>query len=155
MDVVDKVGYKCQTRCIVGKLFCTQMAVIVSGCIAITSCLSHSFFFTFLPLFALLGGGALGMLVSYTEMRTVKTIFLSSNGVFDNFCTFAKLKTQFLDSLTKNLQENVNLCIQKSCWFCARARFQKFVSPHTNSSGGKGLTFLRVFVEISCGRSRI
>ena len=87
MDVVGKVGYKCQTGCIVGELFCTQMAVIVSGCIAITSCLSHSFFFTFLPLFALLGGGALGMLVSYTEMRTVKTIYLSSNGVFDKFCT--------------------------------------------------------------------
>ena len=52
------------------------------------SCLSHSFFFTFLPLFALVGGGALGMLVSCTEMRTVKTIFLCSNGVFDNFCAF-------------------------------------------------------------------
>ena len=52
---------------------------------------------------------------------------------------FAKLKAQFLDSLTKNLQENTNLCIQKSDWFCARALFQKFVSPHTNSSGGKGL----------------
>ena len=79
------------------------------------------------------------MLVSYTEMRTVKTIFLSSNGVFDNFVLFAKLKAQFLDSLTKNLQENANLCIQKSDWFCARALFQKFVPPHTNSSGGKGL----------------
>ena len=57
------------------------------------------------------------MLVSYTEMRTVKTIFLSSNGVFDNFCTFAKLKAQFLDYLTKNRQENANLCVQKSYWF--------------------------------------
>ena len=92
MDVVNKVGYKCPTRCTVGKLFCTQLVVIVSGYIAITSCLSHSFFFTFLPLFALLGGAALGMLVSYTEMRTVKTIFLSWSGVFDSFCTFAKFK---------------------------------------------------------------
>ena len=55
------------------------------------------------------------------------------------FVLFAKLKAQFLDSLTKNLQENANLCIQKSYWFCARALFQKFVLPHTNSSGGKGL----------------
>ena len=55
------------------------------------------------------------------------------------FVLFAKLKARFLDSLTKNLQENANLCIQKSYWFCARALFQKFVSPHTNSSGGKGL----------------
>ena len=55
------------------------------------------------------------------------------------FVLFAKLKARFLDSLTKNLQENANLCIQKSYWFCARALFQKFVLPHTNSSGGKGL----------------
>ena len=79
------------------------------------------------------------MLVSYTEMRTVKTIFLSSNGVFYNFCTFCKVEIEFLDSLTKNLQENVNLCTQKFHWFCARALLKKFVSPHTNSSGGKGL----------------
>ena len=59
------------------------------------------------------------------------------------FVLFAKLKAQFLDSLTKSLQKNANLCIQKSYWFCARALFQKFVSPHTNSSGGKGLKHLR------------
>ena len=67
MDVVNKVGYKCPTRCTVGNLFCTQLAVIVSGYIAITSCLSYSFFFTFLPLFALVGGGALGVLVCWCQ----------------------------------------------------------------------------------------
>ena len=139
MDVVNKVGYKRPTRCTVDKLFCTQLAVIVSGYIAIIYCLSHSFFFTFLPLFALVGGGALGLLVSYTEMRSVKTIFLSSNGVFDNFCAFCKVESPIFGFLDKNLQENANLCIQKSYWFCARALFQKFVLPHTNSSGGKGL----------------
>ena len=113
MDVVDKVGYKCQTRCIVGKLFCTQMAVIVAGCIAITSCLSHSFFFTFLPLFALLGGGALGMLVSYTEMRTVKIIFQSSNGVFDNFCTFCKVESPFFGFLDKKPSRKCKLVLTK------------------------------------------
>ena len=137
MDLVNKVGYKCPTRCTVGKLFCTQLAVIVSGYIAITSCLSHSFFFTFLPLFALVGGGALGMLVSYTEMRIVKPFSYLRMVFLTIFVLFAKLKAQFLDSLTKNLQENANLCIQKSYCFCARALFQKFVSPHTNSSGGK------------------
>ena len=86
---------------VVGKLFCTQLSVIVSGCIAITSCLSHSFFFTFLPLFALVGGGALGMLVSYTEMRTVKTIFLFSNGVFDIFCAFCKVERPIFGFLDK------------------------------------------------------
>ena len=101
MDVVNKVCYKCPTRCTVGKLFCTQLAVIVSGYIAITSCLSHSFFFTFLPLFGLVGGGALGMLVSYTEMRTVRTIFLSSNGVFDNFCAFWKVESPIFGFLDK------------------------------------------------------
>ena len=79
------------------------------------------------------------MLVSYTEMRTVKTISCLRMVFLTIFVLFAKLKAQFLDSLTKNLQENANLCIQKSYWFCARALFQKFVSPHTNSSGGKGL----------------
>ena len=54
------------------------------------------------------------MLVSYTEMRTVKTIFLSSNGVFDNFCTFCKVESPIFGFLDKNLQENVNLCTQKS-----------------------------------------
>ena len=103
------------------------------------SCLTHSFFFTFLPLFALVGGGALGMLVSYTEMRTVKPFSHLRMVFLTIFVLFAKLKAQFLDSLTKNLQENANLCIQKSYWFCARALFQKFLSPHTNSSGGKGL----------------
>ena len=58
------------------------------------------------------------------------------------FVLFGKLKAQFLDSLTKNLQENVNLCTQKSYWFCARALFKKLVSPHTNSSGGKGLKLI-------------
>ena len=125
-------------RCTVGKLFFTQLAMIVSGYIAITSCLSHSFFFTFLPLFALVGGGALGMLVSYTEMRTVESFSYLRMVFLTIFVLFAKLKAQFLDSLTKNLQENANLCKQKSYWFCARALFQKFVSPHTNSSGGKG-----------------
>ena len=63
---------------------------------------------------------------------------------------FGKLKAQFLDSLTKNLQENANLCIQKSYWFCARALFQKFVSPHTNSSGGKGLNFISLMFRFLC-----
>ena len=79
------------------------------------------------------------MLVSYTEMRSVKTIFLSSNGVFDNFGAFCKVESPIFGFLDKNLQENAKLCIQKSYWFCAGALFQKFVSPHTNSSGGKGL----------------
>ena len=82
------------------------------------------------------------MLVSYTEIRTVKPFSYLRMVFLTIFVLFAKLKAQFLDSLTKNLQENANLCIQKSYWVCAGALFQKFVSPHTNSSGGKGLTWV-------------
>ena len=94
--------------------FCTQLAVIVSGYIAITSCLSHSFFFTFLPPFPLVGGGALGMLVSYTEMRTIKTIFLSSNGVFDNFCAFWKVESPIFGFLDKKPSRKCNTCAYKN-----------------------------------------
>ena len=41
------------------------------------------------------------MLVSYTEMRTVKTIFLSSNGVLDNFCDFCKVESPVFGFLDK------------------------------------------------------
>ena len=37
----------------------------------------------------------------YTEMPTVKTIFLFSNGVFDNFCTFCKLESPIFGFLDK------------------------------------------------------
>ena len=105
----------------------------VSGCITITSCLSHSFF-SFLPLFAVLGGGALGMLVSYTETRTTKDVFPSLNGIFDSFCSFCKVESPIFGFLWQ--KPSFNLCIQKSLllyWFGARVLFPKFVSPHTNS----------------------
>ena len=41
------------------------------------------------------------MLVSYTEMWTVKTIFLSSNGVFDNFYAFCKVESPIFGFLDK------------------------------------------------------
>ena len=131
MDVVNKVGYKCPTRCTVGKLFCTQLAVIVSGYIAITSCLSHSFFFTFLPLFALVGGGPLGMLVSYTEMRTVKTIFLSSNGVLDNFGAFCKVESPIFGFLDKKPSRKCKLVHTKVLLVLCKSAFSKFcIAPY-------------------------
>ena len=41
------------------------------------------------------------MFVSYTEMRTVKIIFLSSNGVFDNFGAFCKVASPIFGFLDK------------------------------------------------------
>ena len=49
------------------------------------------------------------MLVSYTEMRTVKTIFLSSNGVFDNFGAFCKVESPIFGFLDKNPSKKCKL----------------------------------------------
>ena len=76
-------------------------------------------------------------------------IFPSLN-VFDNFCTLCRVQSQMcLDSLTKKLQENVNLRIKKCCLFCARAFFRKCVSP--NSSGGKGWATSQRIVQTFLG----
>ena len=138
MDVVNKVGYKCPTRCTVGKLLCTQLAMIRLHC----NHLPFSFFLLHLSTTFCSGWWRSSWYVGVIHRNAdLKNHFYYLRMVFLTiFVLFAKLKAQFLDSLTKNLQENANLCTQKSYWFCARALFQKFVSPQTNSSGGKGLT---------------
>ena len=65
------------------------------------------------------------MLVSYTEMRTVKTIFLSSNGVFDNFCAFCKVESPIFGFLDKKTFKKMQTCAYKSLTGFVLERFFK------------------------------
>ena len=65
------------------------------------------------------------MLVSYTEMWTVKTIFLPSNGVFDKFCTFCTVESPIFGFLDKKTFKKMQTCAYKSLTGFVQERFFK------------------------------
>ena len=70
------------------------------------------------------------MLVSYTEMRTVKPFSYLRMVFLTIFVLFAKLKAQFLDSLTKTFKK-MQTCAYKSLTGFVLERFFKVcIAPY-------------------------
>ena len=125
MDMVDKLGYKCPTRCTVRQTFLHSNG---RDCFRLHR--NHFLPFSFFLLhFSTTFCSALWRSSWYVGVihrnADRKNHFLSSNGVFDNFCTFCKVESPIFGFLDKKTFKRMQTCTYKSLTCFVLERFFK------------------------------